>query len=299
MGEPETIGLTVLGVALIALVLADIFATIFHVQGRGPIARSVLSAIWTVFRRTGNRRMLVLAGPAGLLIAVGTWALGLTLGWALLLWPYLETGFAGSEASTASFWDSLHLSLTSLTTLGSLDLVAEEEWLRIVSPLEALLGFGLLSASISYLLLLYPALARRRALAYKLFLLCESERREGPLADRLGGASAERLCASLADEVAGVERDLIGFPGAYYFAEADERFSLPASAPYALSLARPGARWEGDPAVRLRIELLRAALEDLAQTLAARYPRTAGDSPESVFTAYARDHRVSPLSRSG
>ena len=294
MGEPETIGLTVLGVAVIALVLTDIFETILHVQGRGPIARRVVSAIWAAFRATGSRRMLVLAGPAGLLIAVGTWAVGLALGWALLFWPHLETGFEGTGASS-SFWDSLHLSLTSLTTLGSPDVVPEEEWLRILSPLEALLGFGLLSASVSYLLLLYPALARRRALAYKLFLLCESERREGALADRLSGVSAERLCASLADEVAGVERDLIGFPAAYYFAEADERFSLPASAPYALALARPEASWAADPAVRLRIELLQAALEDLAQTLAARYPRIGGDTPEPVFAAYARDHRVQPL----
>jgi hypothetical protein len=44
-------------------------------------------------------------------------------------------------------------------------------WLQLITPLEALLGFGLLTGSISWLLSIYPALLRRHSLAYEIALL--------------------------------------------------------------------------------------------------------------------------------
>ncbi len=122
--------------------------------------------------------MLLAAGPLGLLLVVGVWAALLVLGWALLLWPQLEEGFQVEGPGGTGFLDAVHLSLTNLTTLGSPEYVAHEDWLRVIAPLEALVGFGLLSASISYLLLIYPALARRRSLAYELHLLQPAARQE-------------------------------------------------------------------------------------------------------------------------
>ena len=49
--------------------------------------------------------------------------------------------------------------------------------------------------------------------------------------------AAERLYAELTSRLVAVERDLVNFPIAYYFAESDERFSLPAVAPYMLASA--------------------------------------------------------------
>ena len=50
----------------------------------------------------------------------------------------------------------------------------------MVVPIEALLGFGLLSASISWLLLIHPAIARRRTLADEIALLRKAEEETDP-----------------------------------------------------------------------------------------------------------------------
>ena len=235
--------------------------------------------------------MLQLAGPLGLLVVVGAWAALLVLGWALVLWPQLEGGFRVEGEGHPGFWDASHLSLTTLTTLGSADFTPEKDWRRVVTPLEALLGFGLLSASISYLLLIYPALARRRSLAYEVSLLGEAGRKAALSLEQLGPAVGERLYADLTSRVVAVERDLVNLPVTYYFAESDERFSLAAVAPSMLELARHGSRIE-DEQVRLRAQLLADALDDLAQTTAKLFPQTRGDSSDAIIEAYARDHVI-------
>jgi len=119
----------------------------------------------------------------------------------------------------------------TITTLGFADVIPHAGWLRGVAPLEALLGFGLLSASISWLLLIYPAISRRRSLAYEISLLVEAEGQAGVALERLEPASAAGIYEELA-----VERDLVSFPISYYFAELDERFALAARERAAASL---------------------------------------------------------------
>ncbi len=41
-----TASLTAGGVALIAVAVRDIFETLLHPEGRGPIARGVMGAVW-------------------------------------------------------------------------------------------------------------------------------------------------------------------------------------------------------------------------------------------------------------
>ena len=290
MSGLATVGLSVAAIALIAVAMRDIFETLLHPEGRGPVARGVMGAVWRLCRRTRSRRMLLLAGPLGLLLVVGVWAGLFVVGWALLLWPQLEHGFHAEAPGGTGFVDAVHLSLTTLTTLGSAEFVPEEGWLRIVGPLEALVGFGLLSASISYLLLIYPALARRRSLAYEIHLLRETERRTGISAADPGSAAAERLCAELTSRVVAVERDLVALPVTYYFTESDERFALAATIPYLLEFAERERRPDGEERLRLRAHLLREAIDDLAGTTASSFPQTRADSTEAIFAAYAREH---------
>jgi hypothetical protein len=158
--------------------------------------------------------------------------------------------------------------------------------------LEALVGFGLLSASISYLLLIYPALARRRSLAYELYLLQEAGRHEDVSPEQADAGAADRLFAELTSRVVAVERDLVTLPVTYYFAESEERFSLAMAIPYLVDIANRGSRVEGEKRVRLRAQLLVDAIEDLAQTTAALFPQTRADSTDAIFDAYARDHVI-------
>ena len=163
---------TAAGVGLIGLVGRDAFDAMFHSEGRGMFSRQITRAIWQLFRRAGTRHArLSLAGPVAFVTVVATWAGLLVLGWALVFWPHMPGGFRfdpSIDAAGSDLVDALSVSLVTLTTLGFGDITPTSEALRLILPLEALLGFGLLSASISWLLSIYPALSRRRSRAWAL-----------------------------------------------------------------------------------------------------------------------------------
>jgi hypothetical protein len=196
----------------------------------------------------------------------------------------VERGVGGGD-----FVHAVTVSLDTITTLGSTDVTLTHGWLRLIAPLEALLGFGLLTASVSWLLLLYPVLSRRRSLAYEIHLLRKAEQEMGVTPERLDAPAAERLYAELTSRLVAVERDLVAFPISYYFAEADERFALAAVAPHLLDLAERGCEEDVPMQARLRAQLLLDALEDFAASVARR-PHSARGSTRSTVEAYASDH---------
>jgi hypothetical protein len=63
----------------------------------------------------------------------------------------------------------------TLATLGYGDIVPTSDLLRVLVPLEALVGFALLTAALSWVISVYPALSRRRSLARGATLLKGSE----------------------------------------------------------------------------------------------------------------------------
>jgi hypothetical protein len=300
MSSPLAVISTVAGIALIAIALRDIFDALFHQGARGVLSRSLMRGTWWVFHRLTRLRrgLLPIAGPTMLLLIVGTWASMLTLGWALIFLPQLPEGFYFSsvpgDQAHGTFVDAVYLSLVTLGTIGFGDITPVHSWLRLVMPLEALLGFGLLTGSISWLLSIYPALLRRHSLAYEISLLREAEDDRGLGIGDLDDDAAEELYAELTSRLVAVERDLVTFPISYYFAAGDRRFALSRVMPYLLELAGRGDR-EGLPAsLRLRATLLREAIDDFARTTAVRFHGHGSDSTLELLEAYARDHYRSP-----
>jgi hypothetical protein len=291
-----TVLATAAGAGLIGLVGRDAFDALFHAEGRGTFSRQITRAVWHVFRRAKTEHgRLQVAGPVALVTVIVTWAGLLVLGWALVYWPHMPGGFrfdSGVEAAGPDFVHALNVSLVTLTTLGFGDVTPTSEGLRLILPLEALLGFGLLSASISWLLSIYPALSRRRSLAYEISLLRSAEAEPDLSVDALEPDAAERLLAELTSRLITVERDLVHFPISYYFSAGDPRFSLPVAAPYLLELARRGMDEAQPKPVRFRSRLLLQAINDLARTTATRFHGSGATTPEEMLREYARDHRV-------
>lgn len=293
MSTAEAILSTAAGVAMIGLAARDVFDALFHPEGRGTFARLISRGVWWLFRLPRPRpRLFALAGPLALIAVIATWAALLVTGWALIFWPQLPDGFRFDQGVTVSgsLLEAFHISLVTLTTLGFGDVTPQTEVLRLIVPLEALLGFGLLSASISWLLLIYPVLSRRRSLAYEITLLREAEARDGESLHGLQPEDLEHLYGELTSRLVAAERDLVSFPISYYFAEEDPRFSLAASVPYLLELAHRGTGAEQPQRVRLRASLLQEAIEDLAATTSARFHRDRTGTTEEALQAYARDH---------
>jgi voltage-gated potassium channel Kch len=286
------------GAGLVLLALLDVFGTLFTHTDRRAIGHALIRAIWSICHRLPSRRALTLAGPISFLVVVGSWAVMLGLGWALIYWPWMPAGFAhvsppvdgAADFLIATFSDSLYFSLVTLATLGYGDISPSLGWLRVVAPLESLLGFGLLTGSVSWLLSIFPVLSRRRALAYEIHLL------ENVLSDPDDPGPPSPLPASLYADltsrlVAG-ERDLVTFPVTYYFREDDQRFALPAVMGHLLTLAEEARRRHDSPEVHFHGGLLQRAVADFADSIAARFHLPNGGSVRDVLEAYARDHAV-------
>ncbi|WP_418960777.1 potassium channel family protein [Streptomyces tritici] len=286
---------TCAGAVLVLFVLRDVFHTLWHPTRHGGLSRLAMRTVWRLSSRFGRRlRPTGLAGPIGMMTVVALWTLTVAVGWALLYWPRMPDGFTYSAGLTpeehSGPLDALYLSLVTLATLGLGDVAPATGWLRVLGPVEALVGFALLSATVAWILGIYPALARRRALALRL----SHVRRSPATAQALDSDGGAALLDGLASALSTVTVDFLQYPESYYFYDVDERTSLPGQLGYAVGLADQAARAR-HPDVRLSAAVLRTALEDLAAVMDERF-LGAGLPPERVFAAYAADHGRDRLS---
>lgn len=230
-----------------------------------------------------------MAAPVAMAAVIFAWAAMAILGWALLYLPHLPEGFIYGDRvpREADFPEAVYVSMVTLSTVGFGEVVAGYPLLRLVSAAQAVTGFGLLTATVSWILQMYPALNRRRALAHQLNLFREAATPGDPFS--MGPSHAAGLLESLAGSVAAVSIDLLAFHETYYFQEVEQRGSLPATVAYAQELASE-AKASDHPDLQFGGRMLEAALEDLAQVLRGRFGH-AGTTSSEVFEHYSMHHR--------
>ncbi|MET9949936.1 potassium channel family protein [Streptomyces sp. NPDC006339] len=282
---------TLAGALLVLFVLRDLFHTLWHPTRHGGLSRLVMMSLWRVSARRGKRGRrgpAGLAGPMGMVAVLAVWALTVSVGWALVYWPHMPDDFSYATdlvpSEHASLLDAFYVSLVTLATLGLGDITPTAGWLRVLAPMEALVGFVLLSATVAWILGVYPALARRRTLALRLSHVRRSRATARAL-DSDGGAA---LLDGLTSALSTITVDFLQYPESYYFYDVDERTSLPLQLRYAVDLADQAAEAR-HPDVRLSASVLRRALDDLAGVLDERFLRTGG-AHDRVFAAYAEAH---------
>lgn len=287
---------TIVGVVAIAFGLRDVFHTVLHPGGHGSLSDGLQAAVWRLFRVLARPfpALLALAGPVALAATLGVWATLVAVGWALVLWPHLPQGFliaSGLDpAEQGGFADALYVSFVTLSTLGYGDIAPRSGWLRILGPLEAFVGFSLITAAISWILSVYPVLARRRSLARRIALIREGEPIAAVKALHLGGDSAATLLDELTTGIIAVEGDLSQFPVTYYFHGDDDRSSLCAAMPHLVRLAADASSPDCPPAIRLRGAMLQQAIQDFAAELGGRFLALPAAPVDAVLRAYAADH---------
>ena len=279
-----------LGAVVVAVVLRDVFHTLAHPSGQGTIGRLVMALVWRLARGVGlRRRGSALAGPVAMVGVIGAWGVLSVLGWALVYWPHMPEGFAFQSnlapAARGDFLDAVYLSLVALATLGFGDIVPVTPWLRLAAPLQALMGFVLLTASVSWVLQVYPALTRRRALALRLAMLRRADAAE--TLRHTETAVPPQLLEALAANVLQARVDLTEYTATYYFREDDPEASLPATLGYAGELADAAQR-SARMDRRLAGRTLACALEDFAQIVAHQFLGVDGTT-DQILDAYAAD----------
>lgn len=290
-----TVLFTLLGMVLIALVLRDIFHTLFHPSGIGTLSSWGVGYLWRAVRSVSRHRgrFLPLAGPLAMVSIIAIWALVLTIGWACIYWPHLSEGFLLSPGlepdENDKFLDAIYVSLVTLSTLGYGEMTPNIPWLRIIGPLEALVGFALITASISWILSVYPVLSRRRQLAREIVLLRGEGSHPLPGIAHDAPVALEGILLSMAEQVIAVCGDLEQFPITYYFHPSNRDSALPLALPQIVAIARWGEEYGSGP-VRLQSRLMLGAIHDLATYLAERFLNLEDGDLDAVLAAYSADH---------
>ncbi|MGY1755033.1 potassium channel family protein [Blastococcus sp. SYSU D01042] len=290
MGEVDWL-ITAAGVLVVVVALRDIFHTLWHPSGRGDLSSWVMRGVWRLGRRRRQRGTAgVLTGPIGLVLVVLSWITLIVGGGALVYAPHMPEAFlfqSGLDVSGRSdVLDAVYVSAVALATLGLGDIVPTAGWSRIAVPVQALIGFGLLTASVTWVLQIYPALIRRRALAVRLAQL-RSMPRDDLLLDPQSGSAAV-LLDGLASELAQARVDLTQYSETYYFRDGDEEAALPAMIGVAVDLAAAGHRAPRTD-VRLAAVRLGRAVSDFATVVDDEFLHT-GAGTDEVLAAYARAH---------
>ena len=158
------------GIALIVIVLGDVFETIVlprRVTRRVRLTRFLYRATWqpwaalaSLIRKKKRRETwLSVFGPLSLLMLLTVWAVCLVFGFALIQWAINSR--MGSLNGSTGFLTDLYFSGTTLFTLGLGDIIPVQPAARFMTVFEASMGIGLLALVIGYFPVLYQAFSRR------------------------------------------------------------------------------------------------------------------------------------------
>ena len=168
----------VVGVALVLLVMADVFLTVLYARiGAGILSPRIARGTWWMFERVsplfGSKRDTVLSfcGPFILVNLLVVWALLLTLGAALIIHPALGTAVTMTSGRTPTdFITAIYAAGSSMSIVRASDFTPDTSAFRLYFLFNSLLGASVISLTITYLMQVYTALQRRNTLAYKLYL---------------------------------------------------------------------------------------------------------------------------------
>jgi hypothetical protein len=264
------------------------FNDLFHPTQSGALSEWIAGLVFRLCRR--SPKMLPTAGPLSVVLVIFTWAFLVATGFALIYWAVfpgdyqLKTGTAPSNAD--HWWWSFYYSLEMMTTLGLGDIQPNPTWLKILSACHTLIGFSFVTASITWIVLVFPALRRVRTLSRKAITLAEAEERTGVSVTSPG---MHVVLAGLTEEVIQSRVDLVHFPILFYFYAEDRRASMPDALFPLLRFARAGEDGR-DELVRLAATALHFALRDVAELVGKRL-KCQDREPEAVFKAYRELHR--------
>jgi hypothetical protein len=279
------------GAVIIVLVIFEVFQDLFKPARRGLLSGWIGRAFFTLFRRP--RSLLPWAGPSALVTLIGIWVALLVLGFGLIYASAFPQEFVTNTGAmppaSPRFTSAFYFSFETLITLGYGDWMPHSTWLRFLSAAEGLLGFGVLTASVSSIVLLYPALARVRELARVTAQLDAAARQTRIPVDAI---DSEALLIGLMRDVIRVRIDFLHFPVIYYFASGDQNASVARWGPTLCGIAQRAAGDSHPAAVRVAALALKAALEDLAELLGDQFLDLRGVTTEEIFQALARDHGV-------
>lgn len=288
--------LNILGFVMVLLAVQDVFLTLFHPAAHGTMSDYIARVVWRSLRSIAwwRRAAIKFAGPGAMAAIIGAWAGLIVFGCSLVYFPYIGSTFAVAPgmdpAAHKHYLDALNVSLGALITLGG-DFNSHSAWLRLVMGIEALLGFGLLTASVSWLLSIYPMLEHRRSVAHHATLLHHAQLKTGVDPAALAPAEAQEVLQALTVGLVALRNEMAQFPITYYFHMDEPKTAIPGIMPYIAELAARASGPARPPAVRLAGTALGGAVDDFLEHIAVTYLRMPCGDKRAILRAYGRDQR--------
>ena len=278
------------GAIIVLAALKDLFRTLFHPGSSGSISDWIALALWRTFRKIfpGNLNM---AGPVIFLAIIVYWTASVVIGFALIYRPYLPSGFTYMNGIDPSSFDSfgaaLNVSIGSLITqfVGA---SAKIRWLQTLTTIEAIFGFAILTASISWILSIYPVIEHRRSLAHEATLLHFGEASGYRPLEEMKEEELQSVLMGLALQLTTHRNELTQFPITYYFFENERKTALPGVLPYMSELAdRFSDRGGG---VYIAAVTLGGAIRNYVEVIEEAFLRKHYQTTQEALSALARDH---------
>ncbi len=280
--------LEIAGTLLVLFTLREIFRDIFHPTLSGSLSDGIGRGMSLLLRHTSFRPAV---GPLALIAVLLAWVMLLCIGFAVIylgLYPghFSSTATFGSLSWGSRILHSLYFSMGALCTFQTFDLNPKTDWLRLIVAIQGLIGISMITASVSWLVLLYPALGRQRATARWLTLAAQAQERTG-LSVR---EHDPMFLVLLEQQILQARLDLVLFPLLFHFYAQTPEYTLARALPIACCFAREGLREDQPVKTRLAATSLQIALEDVAKTIGERVLGNAAKGNrdiEDVFKAFA------------
>ncbi len=229
----------VVGTGLVLLAIADIYLTVLYPRGgRGVVSVPLSRGIWQIFRLTAsaipkNRaQLLSYMGPTLLVATVAIWISLLILGFALIFWPALgnqirmETGSTPTDFATAIYYSGY-----ALTTLGTGEITPQTSTYRLLMVLEAVLGFSVLTMTLTYFSSVYSHLIERNTFALSIHHRTAKTADAAELLARIGATgyfdgSAREDISNMAQKLLKIIESHHSYPTLGYFRWQEAYYAL-------------------------------------------------------------------------
>ena len=290
----------IVGSLLIVAALFDVFQTLFHPIG-GAITDWLSCGLWRISRRLAMAfpRSVTYIGPTIFGLIVFCWFFFVALGFALIYRPHMQAEFALAPgldpARHHGFMDAMNVSLGALVTLGG-DFNPKTKVLRLLMGMEGVLGFGLLTAGVSWLLSIYPVLELRRSFAQKVFLLREAHRKTGVSPLQLEPEQSFQILFDAATELTRLRNTLAQFPVSYYFHPGEDQSSLAVIIDYLTELSHQAID-SANPSAKLAGTMLKNSLRDYLALVADDFLHIRAANVVEIRHAYVEDQMAKRLQR--
>lgn len=185
------------------------------------------AALWVHHRRPSHTG-LAAWGVVILLAGFAMWGLLLWMGWSLIFMADPQAVVASRTGLPANWVERVYYAGFSISTLGVGDFVAGGGVFQVLTVVAATSGFFLLTLSVTYLLSVLPALARKRALANYITALGATP--AGIIGEQWRGGNCQRLLdhvPTLMQLMETLAQELAAFPILHYFHASERNAALP------------------------------------------------------------------------